>query len=238
MTWCSKKIYWPRAIFNIPGPPCSWCISYILIIRIYVSQLAGASNEVNLTRNWYFSNSSSRSPQFNIMMLAGLWHNLFRGSGGSISTHGRTSSDGGVYITEINEEKNNIKDTGGACWGSSSSHTRIPTMVPTTLLTTLLLAFFVAAKPIIRAESLVKLPITRRVNFATGSNIVRQDQQRTETLKAKGHAIEALQSLAVSNSTSSPVENEGVFYIASVGVGSPATQCKWLQQLVAGLENF
>jgi cathepsin E len=104
-------------------------------------------------------------------------------------------------------------------------------MVPTTLLTTLLLAFVIAAEPIIRAESFGKLPITRRVNSATGSNIVRQDQQRAETLKSKGDAIangdiEALQSLAVSNATSSPVENQVVFYIASVGVGSPATQCK------------
>ena len=103
-------------------------------------------------------------------------------------------------------------------------------MVPTTLLTTLLLAFAVAAKPIIRAESFVKLPVTRRVNSATG-NIVRHDQQRAETLKAKGDAItkgdiDALQSLAVSSAISSPVENQVVSYVATVGVGSPATDCK------------
>ena len=102
-------------------------------------------------------------------------------------------------------------------------------MVPTTLLTTLLLVFVVAAKPIIRAESLLKLPIHKKLKFS--SDIVRKDQRRAKILKAKGHAIakgdiEALQSLAVSNSTSSPVENEGAFYIARVGVGSPATQCK------------
>jgi hypothetical protein len=113
-------------------------------------------------------------------------------------------------------------------------------MVPTTLLTTLLLAFAVVAKPIIRAESFVKLPVTRRVNSATGSNIgfVRHNQQRAETLKAKGDAIangdiEALQSLAVRNAISTPVDSTPVAenpisYVATVGVGSPATDCKSL----------
>jgi cathepsin E len=106
-------------------------------------------------------------------------------------------------------------------------------MVPTTLWTTLLLAFAVAAKPISRAESFVKLPVTRRVNPANGNNIVRHDQQRAETLKAKGNAIttgniKALQSLAVSNAINSPVENQLVSYVATVGVGSPPTDCKSL----------
>ena len=102
-------------------------------------------------------------------------------------------------------------------------------MVPTTLLTTLLLVFVVAAKPIIRAESLLKLPIHKNLNFS--SDIVRKDQRRAKILKAKGHAIangdiDAFQNLAGSNAISSLVENQVVSYIANVSVGSPATQCK------------
>ena len=98
-------------------------------------------------------------------------------------------------------------------------------MVAATSLTTLLLVLVVTANPITnREESFVRLPITRRVKAGTVNNIVQQDQLRAMTLKGKAEAI--LSDVEVS----SQVENQVVSYIASVGVGSPATQCK---QLVA-----
>ena len=92
-------------------------------------------------------------------------------------------------------------------------------MVAATSLTTLLLVLVVTANPITREESFVRLPITRRVKPGTVNNIVQQDQLRAMTLKGKAEAI-------LGDVISSQVKNQAVSYIASVGVGSPATQCK------------
>ncbi|KAF8167357.1 aspartic protease [Crassisporium funariophilum] len=96
-------------------------------------------------------------------------------------------------------------------------------MFPTTLLTTLLLALSVAANPVIIQRSPVSLGISRRVNVTSVHNLVRHDQNRAKALKAKGAAKAAglpIQSDAVINEQ---VDNQAVTYIASVGVGSPAT---------------
>jgi cathepsin E len=93
-------------------------------------------------------------------------------------------------------------------------------MVFATLLTTVLLALAasVAANPIIVKKSLVTLPISRRINL-NGINILEHDQLRAKALKAKGVAGTARRAVI-----SSQAENEAVSYIASIGVGSPATQ--------------
>ena len=99
-------------------------------------------------------------------------------------------------------------------------------MFPTTLLTTLLFTLSVAANPVLVNRSPVTLPLSRRVNLTSIHNLVRHDQARAKALRARATAKATglpLHSDAVINEQ---VENRGVSYIASVGVGSPPTTCK------------
>ena len=99
-------------------------------------------------------------------------------------------------------------------------------MVFATLLTTVLLTLAVAADPIPVKRSLVTLPISRRINL-NGLNILEHDQLRAKALRAKGEARAAGTPLSDRASViSSQAENQAASYIASIGVGSPATQCK------------
>jgi cathepsin E len=98
-------------------------------------------------------------------------------------------------------------------------------MVFATLLTTVLLAFAVAANPIVK-RSFPTLSMSKRINV-TSVNIVEHDQLRAKALRAKGEA-RAAGTLHSDLNNSIPVINEAVSYVASVGVGSPATQCKRL----------
>ena len=95
------------------------------------------------------------------------------------------------------------------------THIRAAVMLAAFLLSTLLLA--VAAQPV--SPSLVKLPFAKRVGTGT-TNLVKRDQLRIKTLEAKAQGLEDPALI------SSPATNRLVFYIASVGVGSPATYCK------------
>jgi cathepsin E len=102
-------------------------------------------------------------------------------------------------------------------------------MVFASLLTTVLLALAVAAEPIPVKRSLVTLPVSRRINVNSSvRNILQHDQLRAQALKSQGEAKAA----GVIRQISTQVENQAVSYIASIGVGSPATTCKQLQQLV------
>jgi cathepsin E len=97
-------------------------------------------------------------------------------------------------------------------------------MVFATLLTTVLLALAVAADPIPVKRSLVTLPISRRINL-NGFSILEHDQLRAKGLKAKGEARASGTPLSDRASViSSQAENQAVSYVASIGVGSPATQ--------------
>ena len=74
--------------------------------------------------------------------------------------------------------------------------------------------------------------ISRRINV-TGVNILEHDQLRAKALRAKGEARASGNPLSERASViSSQAENQAVSYVASIGVGSPATQCKRLQLLV------
>lgn len=103
----------------------------------------------------------------------------------------------------------------------------IPNMFPATLLTTLILALSVAANPIVQVRSSpITLPISRRVNETSARNLLKHDLQRAKALKARAKAILggelSLEEAAIVNE---PVDNQVVSYIATVGVGSPATEC-------------
>jgi cathepsin E len=100
-------------------------------------------------------------------------------------------------------------------------------MVFATLLTTVLLALAVAADPIFVKKSLVTLPISRRINVTTLS-VLEHDQLRAAALRATGEARAAGTLSKRSSVISSTAENQAVSYVASIGVGSPATQCKRL----------
>jgi hypothetical protein len=108
-----------------------------------------------------------------------------------------------------------------------SSPTRTTAMVFATLLTTVLLALAVAADPIFVKKSLVTLPISRRINVTTLS-VLEHDQLRAAALRATGEARAAGTLSKRSSVISSTAENQAVSYVASIGVGSPATQCKRL----------
>jgi len=98
-------------------------------------------------------------------------------------------------------------------------------MFPTTLLTTLLLALSVAANPVLVDRSPVTLPISRRLNLTSVHNLLRHDQTRAKALKAKGAAKSAGLSFNNDAVINEQVDNQAVTYVASVGVGSPATTC-------------
>ncbi|KJA28403.1 hypothetical protein HYPSUDRAFT_33774 [Hypholoma sublateritium FD-334 SS-4] len=92
-------------------------------------------------------------------------------------------------------------------------------MFPTTLLTTLLLAFSVAANPVLVDRSTVTLPLSRRLNLTSIHNLVLHDQARAKNLKLGGSGKSANRRAVISE----PVQNQAVTYVASIGVGSPAT---------------
>ncbi|KAF8877827.1 aspartic peptidase A1 [Gymnopilus junonius] len=92
----------------------------------------------------------------------------------------------------------------------------------------LLLAFStsVFANPVLVTRSPITLPLSRIVNFTSAHNLVQHDRARARMLKAKGES-QGTARRAIFN-THEPITNQAVAYVASVGVGSPATTC-WLK---------
>ncbi|KAG6842466.1 hypothetical protein C0991_007596 [Blastosporella zonata] len=96
------------------------------------------------------------------------------------------------------------------------------------LLITLVLALVVSANPIVVNDSPVKLPLARRLNTTSVHNLIRHDLARAKYLRARGQAVAQGQTLDAADAAAAAVINESVdnqvvTYIASVGVGSPAT---------------
>jgi cathepsin E len=75
-------------------------------------------------------------------------------------------------------------------------------------------------------KSLVTLPISRRINMMKGVRILDHDQLRAKALMANGHVETRAVGTPLPERISSQAENQAVSYVASIGVGSPATQCK------------
>ncbi|KAL0951624.1 hypothetical protein HGRIS_008305 [Hohenbuehelia grisea] len=95
------------------------------------------------------------------------------------------------------------------------------------LLTTVLLALSAAATPFVTIrDAPVTLPLARKLNLTGGTkNLVKAAQARAKALRALAEAkasgnAEAFHTDAVINEA---VDNQAVTYVASVGVGSPAT---------------
>jgi hypothetical protein len=90
------------------------------------------------------------------------------------------------------------------------------------LLYTLLLVLAVNGSPLTSRDPLVVLSMSKQLNTSRISNIVKNDRARARQLLSK--TLERRFSLAEVNE---PVTNvAGVIYLASVGIGSPPTQCK------------
>jgi cathepsin E len=102
-------------------------------------------------------------------------------------------------------------------------------MFPASLLTTLtlLLALAVSANPVVIRNSPITLPISRRVNTTSIHNLLRHDLSRAKALRARGEA-RAAGTFHVDAVINESVDNQAVTYVASVGVGSPASTCKFV----------
>lgn len=89
------------------------------------------------------------------------------------------------------------------------------------------LALTVSATPVVRDTPTITLPIAKRFNTTGTFNLLAQDQARAKWLKSRGKGEQLAE-----RAGSVPVTNELVSYIASVGVGSPATTCKWFREML------
>ncbi|XP_006457102.1 hypothetical protein AGABI2DRAFT_212363 [Agaricus bisporus var. bisporus H97] len=89
-----------------------------------------------------------------------------------------------------------------------------------------LLAFSAAATPLIQVrDSHITLSLSRRVNTTSAHNLLKHDVARVQSLKARAKALQAGGRLSPEEEAlvNQPLDNQAVTYIASVGVGSPAT---------------
>jgi cathepsin E len=93
-------------------------------------------------------------------------------------------------------------------------------MFPAASLTAFLfLAVSVAANPIVVRKAPISLPFARHLNITGAQDVVLKDQARAKHLVSASAASPA----AVG---SVGVTNVGVVYQASIGVGTPPTQCE------------
>ena len=90
----------------------------------------------------------------------------------------------------------------------------------------LLLSLSVAANPVLVNKSPVSLPLSRRLNLTSVHNLVRHDQNRAKALKSRGASKLAGARRSEDVVGDTPVDDQAITYTASVGVGSPATECK------------
>ncbi|KAJ7107809.1 aspartic peptidase A1 [Mycena epipterygia] len=86
------------------------------------------------------------------------------------------------------------------------------------LLSALLFALTAVAKPVV-VDSFVTLPISRRFHFNSTRRLVDRDVARVNHMRARAAAKHAGRAVA----SSSPIDNQAVYYLAAVGIGSPPT---------------
>ena len=97
-------------------------------------------------------------------------------------------------------------------------------MVAVSFLSTLFLALAVFAKPVEQRDA--SLPQLSFAKLVRGGDVVNLDRQRVDHIKG-------IDTFGPGSGKSSPADNRAVTYVATVGVGSPPTNCKPLQRLVA-----
>lgn len=90
------------------------------------------------------------------------------------------------------------------------------------LFSLLLLALIAAANPVVVNRFPVTLPLTRIINSTGVYNLLQRDQARAQALKNRAFGRGSAPAAIINE----PVTNTVVTYVASVGVGSPATTCE------------
>ncbi|OBZ76836.1 Polyporopepsin [Grifola frondosa] len=91
-----------------------------------------------------------------------------------------------------------------------------------TLLSLCALSLTARAIPVVVRDSPVTLPFARRMNFTGSATLLEIDQARAKALKARSQSHGIFDKSAI---ISVPTTNQAVYYTASVGVGTPPTQC-------------
>jgi hypothetical protein len=91
-----------------------------------------------------------------------------------------------------------------------------------------LLATYVAAKPVVTRNypSGVPLPITRHLNFNGTLNLVQKDQARVANFANQF-------GLSTSSTPNLPLNDDGVIYATTIGVGDPPTSCEFVDFCLA-----
>ncbi|RPD58932.1 aspartic peptidase A1 [Lentinus tigrinus ALCF2SS1-6] len=93
------------------------------------------------------------------------------------------------------------------------------------LLLALSLALAVTATPIVQVrDNFVRLPLAKKFNLTGTHTLLARDQARVKHLNALAKARLAGTPLSSDAVIGVPVDNQAVSYIATVGVGNPATQ--------------
>ncbi|KAI0793759.1 aspartic peptidase A1 [Fomes fomentarius] len=93
------------------------------------------------------------------------------------------------------------------------------------LLLALTLAVVASATPVVQVrDNFVRLPIAKKFNLTGSSTVLARDQLRVKRLLNKANARLSGNPLSSDAVISVPADNQAVSYIASVGVGNPATQ--------------
>ena len=100
-------------------------------------------------------------------------------------------------------------------------------MVAAAILSTLLLFLAASAKPVEQRDTSLAAQLAF-VKLVTVGNLVSQAQLRLDKIKGINNGP--------AKGINSPADNRAVSYIATVGVGSPPTNCKKLQRLM--VRNF
>ena len=95
-------------------------------------------------------------------------------------------------------------------------------MSPSKALLSLVLMSLAAvdASPLSRSTGKATLSLATRINESGTLNIIEKDRARAQALKNAGDLGKRAASISVTNSM--------IIYTAQVGVGSPATDCRWI----------
>jgi hypothetical protein len=90
------------------------------------------------------------------------------------------------------------------------------------------LATSVVANPSVARDSLITVPISKHINFNGAPDFIKRDREHLKNLVRRGRRW---QSLAVNKTPDITLNNTGGIYVATIGVGEPATKCEFFQLL-------
>jgi hypothetical protein len=92
-----------------------------------------------------------------------------------------------------------------------------------------LLVAGVIADPSLARDSLITVPISKRTDFNAIPDFTKRDRERLRQLVER--SSHRRQSSTVSKAPDIPLNNTGGIYVATIGVGNPATNCEFCKFL-------